>query len=462
MAGQIVSAKRVAKKPAEEQLELDIWSSVSPETAEPEPVPAQIIAVEDVVEGVQRPDALRHGNTTSSAKAMEYAGGFEATRFSGGLVDVPIALYGQNLFGDDILPPSLGPLGQRFLLPPFSVLDARQGYWQERKRAWLALGIQSELGRGAGVWVESETGGPDDRQQRYRDRVSPGGSPRPACDYSDRARGDGTGRPAKFNGGLSAGLVALREAQKQGETTNYAGQEVTGTSVFDPVLCELTYRWFCPPSGIVLDPFAGGSVRGIVAALLGLQYVGIDLSAPQIEANRSQAERICGSVKPTWIVGDSREVEFSKADLIFSCPPYGDLEVYSDDPRDLSVMSNDAFREAYFAIVRRAAQALKDNRFACFVVGEFRGARGMYQGFVADTIAAFRDGGCAFYNDGVLLTAVGSLPIRVAKMFEASRKLGKTHQNYLCFVKGDPVRATEACYGQLDLPIIGSGQGLAD
>jgi len=39
-------------------------------------------------------------------------------------------------------------LQDRFIVPPFSVLDARQGYWQERKRAWIALGIQSELGRG--------------------------------------------------------------------------------------------------------------------------------------------------------------------------------------------------------------------------------------------------------------------------------------------------------------------------
>ncbi len=39
-------------------------------------------------------------------------------------------------------------LRERFGVPPFSVLDARQGYWQERKRAWLALGIQSEVGRG--------------------------------------------------------------------------------------------------------------------------------------------------------------------------------------------------------------------------------------------------------------------------------------------------------------------------
>lgn len=41
-------------------------------------------------------------------------------------------------------------LAERFGVPPFSVLDARQGYWQDRKRAWLSLGIQSELGRGGG------------------------------------------------------------------------------------------------------------------------------------------------------------------------------------------------------------------------------------------------------------------------------------------------------------------------
>jgi len=39
-------------------------------------------------------------------------------------------------------------LADRFGIPPFSVLDARQGYWQDRKRAWIALGIRSEIGRG--------------------------------------------------------------------------------------------------------------------------------------------------------------------------------------------------------------------------------------------------------------------------------------------------------------------------
>jgi len=43
------------------------------------------------------------------------------------------------------------------------------------------------------------------------------------------------------------------------------------------------------------------------------------------------------------------------------------------------------------------------------------------------------------------VTADGSLPIRVGKQFSAGRKLGKTHQNVLVYVKGDWKKAAAAC-----------------
>jgi ParB-like chromosome segregation protein Spo0J len=51
----------------------------------------------------------------------------------------------------------VGNLRDQFVLPPFSILDSKQGWWQERRRAWLALGIQSELGRGDNVLRYSDT-----------------------------------------------------------------------------------------------------------------------------------------------------------------------------------------------------------------------------------------------------------------------------------------------------------------
>ena len=233
----------------------------------------------------------------------------------------------------------------------------------------------------------------------------------------------------------------------------------TGTSIFDPVLCELAYTWFCPPSGAVLDPFAGGSVRGIVAAVLGRHYTGVDLRPEQIEANVEQAQAITPDNMPRWIVGDSREaMPDEQFDFVFSCPPYADLEVYSDDPRDISTMDYPDFMAAYRDIVAGAVRRLRDNRFACFVVGDVRDKKGMYYNFVSDTIAAFQDAGARLYNEAVLVTAVGSLPIRVGKQFESGRKLGKTHQNVLVFVKGDPRKATQAC-GPVE---IGDLQGADD
>lgn len=61
-----------------------------------------------------------------------------------------------DLFGEPIVNGHKSVLAQTFEYPPFSVLNAREGWWQERKRQWLALGIQSELGRGGGLTLNSE------------------------------------------------------------------------------------------------------------------------------------------------------------------------------------------------------------------------------------------------------------------------------------------------------------------
>jgi hypothetical protein len=148
------------------------------------------------------------------------------------------------------------------------------------------------------------------------------------------------------------------------------------------------------------------------------------------------------------VVGDAAKVvgDAPKADLLFSCPPYGDLEVYSDLPGDISAMAWDDFLAAYRTIIARACDRLQDDRFAVWVVGDIREPKtGVYRGFVVETIAAFETAGLRLYNEGVLVTAIGSLALRAGKQFEASRKLGKTHQNVLVFVKGDGKRATAAC-----------------
>jgi len=131
---------------------------------------------------------------------------------------------------------------------------------------------------------------------------------------------------------------------------------------------------------------------------------------------------------------------------LFTCPPYYNLEVYSDLEGELSALPNyRLFLRFYRAIVADCVELLREDRFACFVVGDMRDKDGYYRNFVSDTVAAFLDAGMHLYNEAILVTAIGSLSIRAGKQFDATRKLGKAHQNVLVFVKGDPRAATDYC-----------------
>lgn len=224
--------------------------------------------------------------------------------------------------------------------------------------------------------------------------------------------------------------------------------EESNVSIFDATLCEKMYEWFIPKNGKILDPFAGGSVRGIVATEMGFEYTGIDLSIEQINANQLQSE------KPNWIVGDSEHIletiNDEIYDFVFTCPPYYDLEIYSDDVNDISNMSVEEFDKKYYSILNKSAKKLKNNRFFVIVVSEVREQSitgnykiGKYKGLVSKTIEACEKAGLHFYNDMILFNSQHTASRIVDTYFNRNRKVASVHQNILVFVKGNPDLATE-------------------
>jgi len=274
-----------------------------------------------------------------------------------------------------------GRLEQVFVIPPISVLDVKSGRWKRRKKLWKGLGIESELGR-------------------------------------------------------SENLLSLSKLMKK--------MRQNATSIFDPVLCECMYRWFTKEDDKILDCFAGGSVRGIVASKLKRNYTGVDLSKNQIEHNIHQGSKICKSHIPKWICDNGLNVDKlnDKYDFLFSCPPYYNLEVYSENEEDISTMNYTDFLRDYREIIRKSCDKLNDNSFAVFVVGEVR-EKGNYVGFVPDTIRAFQDAGMSYYNEMLLLQEPATAAMRAEKSMNASRKVPKAHQNVLMFSKGSPQKAAE-------------------
>lgn len=292
----------------------------------------------------------------------------------------------EDIWGDKIETRTL--LRDLHIENPFSVLDSKSGGWQKRKKMWGNLGIRSEVGRDVKLFEQTNKSFANEKYGRTKKN------------------------------------------------------EINPESIFDPVLCEVLYRWFCPNSGRIIDPFAGGSVRGIIANYLGFNYTGIDIRKEQIDSNLEQAKEIIPDNIPNWIVGDSNieldnllfEDEF---DLALSCPPYADLEVYSDLKGDISNMKYEEFLHFYESIIRKTCSLLKQGGFCAWVVGEVRDKKsGKLYGFVPDTINIFKRCGMAFYNDAILLNSMATAMLRVGNTFvKGGGKLVKVHQNILVFKK---------------------------
>ena len=212
-----------------------------------------------------------------------------------------------------------------------------------------------------------------------------------------------------------------------------------GASILDPALSELILSWFTPHKGSkVFDNFAGDTVFGYVAGSLGHDFTGIELRKEQADFNNERTRELTAR----YITDDGRNVDKhigeGTQDLYFSCPPYYDLEVYSDDPNDAS--NQDTYEDFYKILDDAFAKAIKclaPNRFAVVVVGNIRDKKtGGYYNFVGDVIRTFTENGMYLYNDMILIDPVGSAGIRARPSME-HRKVVKVHQNVLVFYKGD-------------------------
>jgi DNA modification methylase len=272
-------------------------------------------------------------------------------------------------------------LADRFIVPPFTVLDTRQGDWQERKKIWSEY--LKEFG-----------------ESRENTLSTSGGNNKSI--YSN------------MNGG-------------------------TGVSLFNPVIAEVMFHWFTPEKSNIIDPFAGDIRKGAVAGFLKHNFTGIEIRPEQFEINNHQIDRLKLNDNVRYVCDSGtnilKHVEEKSQDLLFSCPPYYDLEQYSKMEDDAS---NQETYEDFIKILDEAftngIKALKDNRFAVVVVGDLREKSGYYYNFHEDIKFIFNKAGMPLYNELILVEPIGIAAMRANKAM-ATRKTPKTHQNILVFYK---------------------------
>lgn len=215
-----------------------------------------------------------------------------------------------------------------------------------------------------------------------------------------------------------------------------------GTSIFDPVLADIICKWFLPNTDNpkVFDTFAGGTSFGYIATTYNATFTGIELRQEQADINNKAINKL--NTKSKYICDDGRNIlkyiEEGSQDLFFSCPPYYNLEVYSDLENDAS---NQNTYQEFYNILNEAfingIKALKDDRFAIIVCGDVRDKNGFYYNFPNDIINTFEENGMHLYNEIILYEKLNTARLRARLIFK-TRKVVKTHQKVLCFYKGDP------------------------
>ena len=133
--------------------------------------------------------------------------------------------------------------------------------------------------------------------------------------------------------------------------------------------------------------------------------------------------------------------------MFFSCPPYFDLEVYSNKENDAS---NQETYEEFYEILDKAftesIKCLKENRFAVVVAGDVRNKKtDEYYDFIGSIKQTFKNNGMKLYNELILLDNIGTAALRANK-FSTSRKNVKIHQNIVIFYKGDTNKIKDTFY----------------
>jgi len=305
-------------------------------------------------------------------------------------------------------------LAERFVIPPFSVFDARQGYWQERKRLWISRGIKSEIGRGTD--------------------------------------GDGTTRGLVFASSAQPPSVYKKKNEyeaKVGRVLTWeefyeidpGAWEQTGTSIFDPVLCEVMYSWFCPPGGAVLDPFAGHNSRMEFTVMEGRHYIGYDVSQQFMEYNRS----IVGELREetgmniTLYEANSEVMGYTMdemGDFTITSPPYWDLEFYGDEAEQLGYKKPyPEFLDGLQKVAFQNFRVLRPGAFCVWIVNDFR-KRGQFYSFHTDTLELLQQAG--FVQHDIMIIDYGS-PIRAAFATQLidTLILPKQHEYALVMKKGE-------------------------
>lgn len=247
-----------------------------------------------------------------------------------------------------------GTLAEQFGAPPFSILDTKQGYWQQRRRQWLKL---------TGNLTETKEG------VLAKDSLM-----------------------SEINNGSSNFDPVLAELMMKWFAP-------TGGKVLDPFGGEQT-------KGVV----AGELGLNYFAVEFRQEQVNVNRDAC---SNYENIYYACGDSENI-----DKHIDVRNFDLCFTSPPYYDLEIYSKEDmsafgtyEEFMAKYERIFRKCVSMLADNAFLVIK-------IAEIRDKKTGVYRNFVGDNISLFNKLGLTYYNEIILLNSLGTAPQRAGKLFK--------------------------------------------
>jgi DNA modification methylase len=208
-------------------------------------------------------------------------------------------------------------------------------------------------------------------------------------------------------------------------------------SEFNPTTAKKIIKFWSKEGDTILDPFAGRT-RAEIASTMGRNYIGFEISKkaytcineslnkPRLEDSKAECK-----IFNTDCLNISEHLK-KDVDLIFTCPPYFNIEKYESCKGQLSDINN--YTEFLGELEIRLSVAttfLKKDCYVCIVVGDWR--NGNLISFHKDVMNILQKLGLLFWDCIILETVTRDIAAKRVGQFLPRKYLAKTHEYLLVF-----------------------------
>lgn len=198
-------------------------------------------------------------------------------------------------------------------------------------------------------------------------------------------------------------------------------------SVFNPHLAQMILSAYCPLNARIYDAFGGGGTRGYIATQMGHKYLGVEIREEEVQRLKEQMKE--WGISFEIVLGDSQTLKpEGKFNFVFTCPPYYDLELYSNLENDLSnAKTYQDYLKMLKDVMENIYDCLEEDCFAVFVVGNFRNTKGELEHLNGDLIQLGKEIGFKLWDELIWMGASNVALTRCGK-FEVNRKSVRMHE----------------------------------